>query len=168
MRYTTHTFDGVKGEASYTCGCSGCGKVLNRKATVEHTINPFNKNDAGAMKTRAEVQSDAYAAAAVEAKRLAAEPAICRTCEEAPMKALLLEMAADPDRVFPTPEPYWNSPMHVLVDRKQVESAYAKCECGSACCSGWVRQNGYRITRDGIKRAKKIALEDGPKKAEAA
>jgi hypothetical protein len=140
---TTITFQGYKGQAPYTCSCSGCAKVLKRIATVEHTVNPFNKNEAGEVKSPAEVRASAQAAAEAEARKLEGVPQLCRSCEDAPNRALLLSMAAHPHKVFPEPQRYWNSPMHYLEDRKQVEGLFD---------SEWNRI-GYRITPAGLKRA---------------
>jgi hypothetical protein len=153
MRSTTHTFDVCAATAPYTCACGGCGKTLNRVAKVEHTVNPFNKNDDGSIKTRSEVYRSADLAAREEAAKLEGSVQTCRDCEDAPNRALLLEMAAEPERVFPQPERFWNSPLHVLEDRKHVAAVHEKCACGSDCCSGWKNRHGYRITPAGIKRA---------------
>jgi hypothetical protein len=155
----TTTFREEKRSADYRCGCQGCGKVLNRKAVVAHTVNPWNKNEQGEPKSRSEVGQDAQRAADAEAIRLADVPAWCRDCEEQPNKDLLLAMAAEPERVFPRPEKFWGSAMHTLQDRKQVDSAYDRCECGSACCSGYIDLGGFRINRAGIARAAKFAKE---------
>lgn len=153
MRSTTVTFQGIKARATYQCECGTCGKKLTRTAIAEHTVNPFNKNDSGVPKTEREV----YYAAKAEAEREAAEKqgskVTCIDCEDEPNRALLLEMAAEPQRVFPEPERYFNSPMHVLADRHHVDRVYEKCECGSACCSGWKNKAGFRVTPKGLKRA---------------
>ena len=153
MIYTTITFSGEKATAPYTCTCGGCGKTLNRKATVEHTVNPFNKNAAGEVKTRAEVRSSAREAAIAEAAKLEGSTVTCRDCEEAPRHALLLEMAADPEKVFPAERKTWGSPMDILYDRKQVDYVHVRCDCKSDCCSGWKRNPGLRITKKGLERA---------------
>lgn len=41
--------------------CPSCGKKTSRKKTVEHTINPFNKNANGVPKSRQEVVEDVKA-----------------------------------------------------------------------------------------------------------
>lgn len=153
MRSTTVTFQGYKGRATYTCECDTCGKTLTRTAVVEHTVSPFNKNDDGSQRTPAEVRACAYAEAQREAVEKQDSKVTCVDCEDQPNRVLLLEMAAEPERVFPEPERYFNSPMHVLADRHQVDRVYEKCECGSDCCSGWKRKAGYRITPKGLKRA---------------
>lgn len=153
---TTLNFRGYKGSASYSCTCGTCGKTLKRTVTVEHTVNPMNKNEDGSVKTAAEVSASAYAAARAQAAEKEGSVETCRDCDEAPMKALLLEMAAAPDKVFPRPDPYWSSPMHYLADRKQVAEVHERCECKSECCSGWKRSPGFKVTPAGIKRAAKF------------
>lgn len=53
-----------------------CGKRLTRSKTFEHTVNPFNKNPDGSVKSRLEV----YAAVTKEAKDWMPE-FICYQCE---------------------------------------------------------------------------------------
>jgi hypothetical protein len=159
MQTTTYNFRVCKGSAPYTTTCSECGKTLNRKAVVEQTVNPYNLNADQIPKTAMEVYADANEAARIEAAKLQDVPAICRDCDEKDNRNLLLEMAAEPNRIFPGPETYWNSAMHWLADRKQVEAAYEKCNCGAACCSGWKSQHGYRITKKGLERAAKLRVE---------
>jgi hypothetical protein len=163
MRTTTIKFDMVKGSARYLVTCASCGKLLNRTVTIEQSVNPFNKNAAGSPKTYAEVSASARAAAVMEAKRLTHEPAACRDCEDAPNRTLLLEMAAEPERVFAEPARFWNSPMHVLEERKQVERVHIRCTCGSDCCSGYKRSPGFKITKAGRQRA--TTLSEGVRAA---
>lgn len=153
---TTLNFRSYGGSASYGCICGSCGKALKRTVTVEHTVNPLNKNADGSIKTAAEVSAGAYAAARAQAAEKEGSVETCRDCIEAPRKALLLEMAAEPDKVFPRPDSYWNSPMHFLADRKQVAEVHERCECKSDCCSGWKKSPGFKITPAGIKRAAKF------------
>lgn len=156
MTLTTYTFRAYKGSASYTCSCRECGKTLKRSASSEMTVNPFNKNDDGTVRTPAEVQRCAYDAAKAEAQKLEGSDTICRDCEEAPRRALLLAMAAEPERVFPPEAKHWGSPMHYLEDRKQVAPVHERCDCKADCCSGWKKSPGYRITKAGKERAAKL------------
>jgi len=156
MHITTYTFNTVRGEEPYKCTCGSCGKTLRRRAVVENTINPYNRTEDGTPKTRSQVYWDARAAAKVEAARLEGTETICRDCEEKPRRDLLLAMAAAPETEFPKPERYWNSAMHYLEDRKQVEQRHTKCECGAPCCSRWRTSEGYFITELGKKRAAKF------------
>ncbi|USN15428.1 hypothetical protein KIKIMORA_02820 [Brevundimonas phage vB_BpoS-Kikimora] len=156
MTVTTYTFRAYKGSASYTCTCRECGKVVKRTVSTEMTVNPFNKNEDGTVRTPAEVQHRAYAEAKEQAQKLEGTDTTCRECVETPRRELLLTMAAEPDRVFPKPEKYWNSPMHYLADRKQVSEVHERCECQSDCCSGWKKSPGFRITKAGLERAAKF------------
>lgn len=151
------TFAVRRGVASYQVRCSGCGKLLTRKAVTECTVNPFNKNEDGTIKSSQEVSRQAQANAEFEAKKLAEKTALCRDCEEAPIRELLLEMNEEPDRVYPEPERYWGSPLHTLNSRNLVEYAQERCSCGSPCCSGFKRLGGYRLTPKGRERAERLA-----------
>lgn len=56
MYTTTRTFDQVTlGPFRKTLPCPVCGKKLRRQRLITNTINPFNKNPDGTVKTRAEV-----------------------------------------------------------------------------------------------------------------
>jgi hypothetical protein len=157
MRTVTYNYQGYKGEAIYSCRCSSCGKTLKRKAVVEHTVNPFNKNDDGTMRSPAQVSKRAYEEACAEAAKLEGSEVICKTCEELPMKELLLEMAAEPSKVFPAPEKYWNSPLHVLVERKHADLVYVRSTAEEYANGAHAWQMlGYRINSKGIDRAKKF------------
>lgn len=98
MRYTTYTFQGYKGRAGYTCPCDTCGKTLKRTAVVENTVNPYNKNEDGSVRTPIEVMRRAQTAAEQEAAKLQGVPVTCRDCEDAPYRAFLLKMAAEPEK----------------------------------------------------------------------
>lgn len=50
-------FDVIKASATKKGKCF-CGKRLTRSKTFEHTVNPFNKNPDGSVKTREEVYRD--------------------------------------------------------------------------------------------------------------
>lgn len=156
MRLTSISFDVVKATAPYTCKCRVCGKTLSRKASAEQTINPFNTNEDGSVKSGREVRRDAQAAADVLAAVRQDVDDICRDCEDAPNRLLLLSMAAHPDTPVAEPERYWGSPLHVLEDRKHVERRHMRCDCGSNCCSGYKRNAGFVITRKGLERAGKL------------
>lgn len=155
----TRTFQGYKGVAEYGCVCGQCGKALKRKVVVEHTVNPFNKNEAGEVKTVAEVSRDAQAEAQRQAAAKEGETTTCKDCEDAPNRALLLAMAAEPERAFPQPERFYGSPMQVLEDRGHVFRIHVSCECGSDCCSGWKRSTAFKLTPTGIKRAGKLQAQ---------
>lgn len=129
--------------ASYTCRCKGCGRKLTRKHKTY-----FKPDERG---------SAAWARAAQEASVLEGnDNETCRECAEAAPRFLLIEMASKPDDVFPEPKVFWDSAMHALLDRKQVQHAFEKCDCKSACCSGYKNLGGYRVTEKGIQRARKF------------
>jgi hypothetical protein len=155
MRTTTVTFQGYKGEASYACTCGGCGKTLKRKIVVEHTSNPFN-----GFKSPSECHRSATEEARAQAAKLEGAVVTCKTCEEAPMKALLLAMAAEPARFFKVEGRYWNSPMHHLVDRKHAIETF---EFKDGNPHNYAPENyisqGYRITGLGLARALKFKPE---------
>lgn len=152
MLTTTYAFSGEKRSAPYTCPCRVCGKTLNRKVVVEHTVNPFNKNADGSIKNRAEVGRGASAAADAQAKELQDVPDICRNCEDMPNRELLLAMAAEPEKCWPEPQRFWNSPMRVLHDRKNVDQFHERVD------GEWVFR-GYRITPKGQKRAAQLMAD---------
>lgn len=57
MMRTTYRFDEVK-MYGYKTGKCGCGKQRHRQRKFWATINPFNKNDDGTMKTTADIRKD--------------------------------------------------------------------------------------------------------------
>jgi hypothetical protein len=155
----TVTFDVCRGAAPYSCRCASCGKSMTRKAVVEHTVNPFNKNADGSVKSRSEVWRSAKAAAEAEAAAKEGSEVICRDCEDAPNKALLLEMAARPHLGMPEPADYWRSPMRVLEERKHVRREYERCKCGADCCSGYKHPANFFLTEKGKARAASLLLK---------
>jgi hypothetical protein len=152
-----HTFSVRRGTATYQATCSECGKTLNRTAKVEHTVNPFNRNEDGSVRSPAEVYACAQAAAKEQAEQLAGKATTCRDCQEKPVRDLLLEMFAAPDQIFPAPERLWGSPMSTLQDRKLVEMAWEPCNCGAPCCSRYRNLGGFRLTKEGKARAEKLS-----------
>ncbi|KXO90934.1 Uncharacterised protein (plasmid) [Tsukamurella tyrosinosolvens] len=65
---TTYTFETVRRGAQRTGACPACGKRTTRRRTFEQTVNPFNRNLDGSVKSRDEVF------AAVSAEAAAWEP----------------------------------------------------------------------------------------------
>lgn len=57
----TTRFEAVKAYGEKSGKCPVCGKRVKRKKTFEGTINPFNKNEAGQVKSRSEVYADQLA-----------------------------------------------------------------------------------------------------------
>ena len=48
-------FDSIKHTARKTVKCTVCGKPVQRQKTFYQTVNPFNKNSAGEVKTASEI-----------------------------------------------------------------------------------------------------------------
>lgn len=55
---TKYTFPKVTRTARKTGFCSRCGGRVVRSKTFEATVNPFNRNELGAVKGYAEVSND--------------------------------------------------------------------------------------------------------------
>jgi hypothetical protein len=57
MSYHTVTtrYEPVTTSREHRGKCSVCGKPTVRRRTFQHTVNPFNKNEDGSVRTRAEV-----------------------------------------------------------------------------------------------------------------
>lgn len=72
----TYTFAKVERRASKTVKCIGCGKRLKRSTTLFQTLSPFNKNQAGEVKTHDEIQAELE----VEAARWEQGPEWCAPC----------------------------------------------------------------------------------------
>jgi hypothetical protein len=53
--YTTQ-FTPVRARREVTGTCPVCGKTSKRSRTFEHTINPFNKNPDGTVKSASQVR----------------------------------------------------------------------------------------------------------------
>lgn len=79
----TYTFAAYKGRAEHRFDCPSCGKPKRLRAfTVEHTVNPFNKNDDGSLKRPSDVIRDAQKAAVKLRDQFATRP-LCAACENA-------------------------------------------------------------------------------------
>ncbi len=80
---TTYTFRAYPAYVSATFDCPSCGKS-KRKRTFRHecTVNPFNTNDDGTIKTPAEVAQQSLAEAKQSRDEFLREP-LCATCENA-------------------------------------------------------------------------------------
>lgn len=134
--------------ATYTVHCRDCAKALPRTHEVSRYLS-------GAQ-TYEELVEEVKAQAELEAEALAYdEVAYCRRCQNDGPKRLLIEMAAEPEKVFPTPDEYTASAMKVLVNRGHAEKAYMRCSCGAPCCGGWRNLDGYKASWKGLRHAKK-------------
>jgi hypothetical protein len=60
---TTYRFEVVGYPITKPTACSVCGKKMRRSTTFTQTINPFNKNADGVMKTRGEIWKELAAEA---------------------------------------------------------------------------------------------------------
>jgi len=58
MRTTRCTFEEVKLTVKAKAPCGKCGKMCSRTKVFSQTLNPFNKNIDGSLKTRAEIQTE--------------------------------------------------------------------------------------------------------------
>lgn len=75
----TITFEKVEQPASKTTKCVECKTRVRRQTTITQTINPYNRNAAGQVKTRKEI----HAELAVKAKEWQDAPAWCTPCRQA-------------------------------------------------------------------------------------
>lgn len=57
MRTITTTYDRLKAQAQRKVTCPGCGKSRVIRRTFYQTVNPFNRNDDGTVKTYLQVQN---------------------------------------------------------------------------------------------------------------
>jgi hypothetical protein len=76
----TVTFSEVAIRGSKRVKCArGCGSTLMRSRKFWQTLSPFNKNAAGELKTRDEIQEQLFA----ERRAWMNEPETCKRCQEA-------------------------------------------------------------------------------------
>lgn len=71
-----HRFSEITGSRKVSGVCTRCGKRRSRTFRITHTINPFNKNADGSVRTRDEVA----ACVREELAALVATPFLCATC----------------------------------------------------------------------------------------
>jgi hypothetical protein len=60
---TTYRFDEVTYPVTKKVPCRACGKTLTRSTTLIQTVNPFNKNPDGTMKTEEQIWTELRAQA---------------------------------------------------------------------------------------------------------
>jgi len=71
-------FQVVKAVATRNLQCErGCGRKTTRQRTFECTINPFNRNEDGSVKTESEVRAQAQQ----KADDWRPEPYVCKSCK---------------------------------------------------------------------------------------
>lgn len=58
MRTVTTRFQEVSARRTKHGICPGCGGAVTRSKTFTNTINPFNRNDDGSVKTAEQVRAD--------------------------------------------------------------------------------------------------------------
>lgn len=81
FRTITQTFDEVTRIERVTVLCSGCRKPRIRTVKVTHTVNPFNRNKLGHVRSPQEVLERVRAELADRVAKVKCTPLICRTCE---------------------------------------------------------------------------------------
>jgi hypothetical protein len=77
---TTLVFQALKGYATAKYTCLGCGKKREKRFTEECTVNPFNTNDDGTIKSARQVQQQASARAVAAKEKFLRHP-LCSKCE---------------------------------------------------------------------------------------
>lgn len=75
------TFDTFPATSVSNFTCPKCGKAKRKRTfRAECTVNPFNKNDDGSIKTPSEVRKQSFEKADKERQQFEREP-LCTTCE---------------------------------------------------------------------------------------
>jgi hypothetical protein len=80
---TIYNFEQVWGHAEAPVACRTCGRVNKRRIRDYCTVNPYNRNEAGEVRSRSEVQVQAQERAMQEASRQVSAGRICRKCSPA-------------------------------------------------------------------------------------
>lgn len=77
MRTITTTFQEVNLYGTKSVKCAGnCGRTLKRQRKFWQTLNPWNKNAAGELKTVADIRTELQ----LELDRWQQEPEVCKHC----------------------------------------------------------------------------------------
>ncbi|MCA1570762.1 MAG: hypothetical protein LC798_10690 [Chloroflexi bacterium] len=79
MRQQRIVFPVVRYRATKSLPCPVCGKKVRRRWTVEHTVNPYNRNADGTVRTPQQVQERARAVGQQWERR----PEMCSRCASA-------------------------------------------------------------------------------------
>jgi hypothetical protein len=74
---TRTTFEEVKHHATKSVKCSSCNKTLRRQKIFSQTLNPFNKNKDGSLKTRFQIKDELVK----DASQWRETPTLCGKCE---------------------------------------------------------------------------------------
>ncbi len=77
----TMRFEQVTRKRTVRLKCKSCGKTRTRTVSVTHTINPFNKNEEGFVRSPQEVQQCVSVELDVDVKKLLSDGIICGSCE---------------------------------------------------------------------------------------
>ena len=81
MMLIRQTFQSVRRSRKVRFTCVNCGATnRSRTITVEHTVNPFNKNENGTVRTPAQVAENVTRQLARDVLKFSAEP-WCARCE---------------------------------------------------------------------------------------
>lgn len=78
MRQST-TFDEIKDKIKVSGVCKKCGKKRSRTVSEFQTLNPFNKNENGSIKSVSEIRRELRISILKQSKKLL-ENFICATC----------------------------------------------------------------------------------------
>lgn len=73
---TRYTFEEIQRSRVVRAVCARCGKKRQRTFTADQTVNPYNKNEDGSVKTRDQVIASVNA----ELDNFCAETFYCATC----------------------------------------------------------------------------------------
>lgn len=79
MRVVT-TYEPVRVQVTKAMPCPACGRKVRRQRTFQQTINPWNKNADGTVKTSFEV----LRAVRIQAKEWQEQPETCASHKEIP------------------------------------------------------------------------------------
>ncbi len=60
---TVYRYDAITARGYKRGPCDGCGKTAERTQVFQQTLNPFNKDADGAVKTSAQIRSEVNAQA---------------------------------------------------------------------------------------------------------
>jgi len=80
FRTVTHRFQEVTRQQRVSVKCLGCGKDRRRTVTVTNTINPYNRNELGEVRSPAEVLECVRAELAKRVGETVGKSIVCKTC----------------------------------------------------------------------------------------
>lgn len=79
----TMRFEQVTRKRTVRLKCKSCGKTRTRTVSVTHTVNPFNKNEDGSIRSTREVWQCVGVELESEVKKLFADGIVCNSCQDA-------------------------------------------------------------------------------------